>query len=170
MGVVPGAHSFFVDHRSGFEASDQASADDARVRLRKRGIVSVEPDERIGVMLAPGERVVAVRRAIAIERLKDERHPERALRGDLYVTTNRLVCLGQVPVDVPLVEIKEAVVVAGVLRLVIGHGRGLGIRTRDPLLLRVELSAVREAARGAASSARPVDEGRHDTTPGTGES
>lgn len=129
--------------------------------------MAVEPDERIGVMLAPGERVVAVRRAISIERRKEIRDPELAIRGDLYVTTNRLVYLGQVPFDVPLVEVREAVVAAGALRLVVGDGRGLEIRTGDPALLRVEISAAREAARMEAAGPPAAGEARsaiaHDT-------
>ncbi len=148
-------------------SAEDGSVDDARRRLREQGIVAVEPDERIGVMLAPGERVVAVRHAISIERRKDVRDPELALRGDLYVTTTRLVCLGQVPVDVPLVEISEAIVAGGALRLIVGDGRGVEIRTGDPYLLRVEISAAREAARQAAGP-RPQRPGapsrctRHD--------
>ncbi|MCJ7711621.1 MAG: hypothetical protein MUQ32_12410 [Chloroflexi bacterium] len=146
-------------------AADDASADDARRRLREQGIVAVEPDERIGVMLAPGERVVAVRRAISIERRKDARDPELALRGDLYVTTARLVYLGQFPFDVPLVEVTEAVLASGALRLVVGDGRGLEIRTRNPALLRVEIAAVREAARIAAAGPRPTVAARQATPP-----
>jgi hypothetical protein len=141
-------------------STDQATADDARRRLREQGIVALEPDARIGVMLAPGERVVAVRRGISVERRKDVHDPDQALRGDLYVTTTRLVCLGPVPVDVPLAEIREAVVAAGVLRLVVGDGRGLEIRTGDPSLLRVEISAVREEARTTAAGSGQFHEGR----------
>ncbi len=141
-------------------SADEASADDARRRLREQGIVALEPDARIGVMLAPGERVVAVRRAVSLERRKDVHDPDQALHGDLYVTTARLVCLGQVPVDVPLSEIREAVVAAGSLRLVVGDGRGLEIRTGDPYLLRVEISAVREAARTTTAGSRPDHEAR----------
>ena len=35
--------------------ADEATAGDARRRLRQRGIVPLEPDARIGVMLAPGD-------------------------------------------------------------------------------------------------------------------
>jgi len=150
-----GAHALQVVHLPDREpldrpSPDAASVDDARRRLREQGIVAIEPDERIGVMLAAGERVVAVRRAISIERRKDVRNPDLGLNGDLYVTTSRLVYLGYVPVEVPLTDIREADVTAGALRLVIGDGRGLEIRAADPQLLRVEISAVREAARTAA--------------------
>jgi len=122
-------------------------ADDARRRLREQGIVAVEPDERIGVMLAAGERVVAVRRDVCIERRKENLDPVQGLHGDLYVTTCRIVCLGPVPVEVPLAAIREAVVAHGALRLLVGGGHGIEIRTADPKLLRVEIAAVRAGAR-----------------------
>jgi hypothetical protein len=158
-----------VDRRSEPEhpdplAADAASADNARRHLREQGIVAVEPDERIGVMLAPGERVVAVRRAVLVERRTDVRGPDQGVRGDLYVTTTRLVCLGPAAIDVPLVEIREAVVAPGALRLVIGEGRGLEIRTADPYVLRVQISAVREAARAKGVQPRLLPSGRAAST------
>jgi hypothetical protein len=133
-------------------SANAASADDARRRLREQGVVAIEPDDRIGVMLGPGEHVVAVRRAILIERRAESRNPDLGLRGDLYVTTSRLVHLGPVPVEVPISDIREADVVTGALRLVIGNGRGLQIRIVDPDLLRVEIAAVREAVRAGATA------------------
>jgi hypothetical protein len=144
-----------LEHRA-VASVDATSADDARRRLREQGIVALEPDARIGVMLGPGERVVAVRHGVSIERRKDTRDPADGLLGDLYVTTSRLVYLGSVPVEVPLLEIREAVAAAGALRLVVGDGRGIEIRTSDPCVLRVEIAAVREAARMTAA-------GSHDT-------
>ena len=137
-------------------SADATSADDARRRLREQGIVAVEPDARIGVMLGPGERVVAVRHGVSMERRKDTRDPEEGLLGDLYVTTSRLVHLGSVPVEIRLLDISEAVTAAGALRLVVADGRGVEIRTGDPCVLRVEIAAVREAARMLAA-------GSHDT-------
>jgi hypothetical protein len=132
-------------------AADEVAAAAARLRLREQGIVALEPDERVGVMLAPDERVIAVRRAISFERRRGVHDPEQGVRADLYVTTTRLLCLGTARVDIPLAEIREAVVAPGALRLEVGDGRGLEIRTEDPNTLRVELSAVREAARQAPS-------------------
>ena len=84
------------------------------------------------------------------------------------MTTSRLVCLGPVPVDVPLAEIREALVATGALRLVVGDGRGMEIRTDDPYLLRVEISAVREAARTTGAGTCPLSEARDAAqAPGT---
>jgi len=98
-------------------------------------------------MLAPGERLVAVRRDVWLERRTGWRDPGAGLRGDFYVTTRRLVHLGRLPIEFSLCEIREAVVAERALRLVVGENRGVEIEVDDPRLLRVEIAAVREAAR-----------------------
>jgi len=122
--------------------------------------VPIEPDDRIGVLLAPEELVVAVRRSVSLERRKGWRDPDGGLSGDLYVTTQRLVHLGRKKVEYPLGEIQEAVVAEGALRLVVGESRGIEIEVRDPRLLRVEISAVREEARASAARAASAPEAR----------
>jgi hypothetical protein len=134
-------------------AADEAAADEARRRLREQGIVPIEPDDRIGVMLVPGERVVAVRRDVSLERRKGWHDPDEGLGGDLYVTTRRLVHLGRMPVEYPLAEIQEAEVATRALRLVVGACRGVEIGVHDPRVLRVEIAAVREAASLSAARA-----------------
>jgi len=136
-------------------AADEAAADEARLRLREQGIVPIEPDDRIGAMLAPEELVLAIRRSVSLERRKGWREPGGGLRGDLYVTTRRLVHLGRVRVEYALGDIQEAVVADSALRLVIGES-GVEIKVPDPRLLRVQVSAVREGARAAAARIRPI--------------
>lgn len=139
-------------------AADEAAADDARWRLREQGIVPIEPDERIGIMLVPGERVVAVRRDVSLERRKGWHDPVEGLGGDLYVTTRRLVHVGRMPVEYPLAEIQEAEVATRALRLVVGAGRGVEIGVHDPRVLRVEIAAAREAASQSAAPAASAPE------------
>jgi hypothetical protein len=103
-------------------------------------------------MLAPEELVVAVRRSVSLDRRMDPREPGGGLDGDLYVTTQRIVHLGRVRVDYGLGEIRDAVEAEGVLRLIVGEDRGVEIGVHDPRLLRVEIAAVREAARASAAS------------------
>ena len=129
--------------------SDAASADEARRRLHEQGIVPIEPDDRIGVMLAPGELVLAVRRSASLDRRHHRREDDPGLPGDLYVTTRRLVHLGSSTVVYSLDEIREADVAAGQLLLVVGDNRGVAIDVGDPRLLRVEIAAARAAARAA---------------------
>jgi len=136
-------------------SADEASADEARLRLREDGIVPIEPDDRIRVMLAPGEIVAAVRRSVSLERRKGARESP-GLIGDLYVTTRRLVHLGRDRVEYSLCEIRDAVEAEGALRLIVGDQRGIEIRVSDPRLLRVEIAAVREAARLSAADVGPA--------------
>jgi hypothetical protein len=139
--------------RAAQAAADEAAADDARRRFREQGIVPIEPDDRIGVMLAPGERLVAVHRAASLERRKGWRDPAGGLDGDLYLTTCRLVHLGRASIEYPLAEIREAVVGTGALWLVVTGARGVEIGVADPRVLRVEIAAVREATRASAAPA-----------------
>jgi hypothetical protein len=131
-------------------AADEASADAARQRLRREGIVPIEPDERIRVMLDPGEVVAAVRRSVSLERRIDRGQGDR-MAGDLYVTTQRLLYLGPDQVEYRLADIEDAVVTDRSLRLTVGDHRGVEIELLDPRVLRVEIAAVREAARAAAA-------------------
>jgi hypothetical protein len=139
-------------------SADEASADAARRRLRAHGIVPIEPDDRIRVMLAPGEVVAAIRRSVSLERRKDPTESSGRMVGDLYVTTRRLVYLGRERVEYPLAEIQDAVEAEGTLRLIVGDRRGIEIEVPDPRLLRVEIAAVREAARVSVLDAPPSPE------------
>ena len=134
--------------------ADEASASEARRRLRADGIIAIEPDQLIAPLLAPGEKVVAIRRAVSLERLLDFEASGEGVRGDLYVTTSRIVHMGKVSVEVPLPAIKEAVVAEGAVRLIVEDGRGVDIHTNDPSVLRVEIAAVREAVRRSARQTR----------------
>ena len=137
-------------------SADEASADAARRRLREHGIVALEPDDRIRVILAPGELVAAIRRCVSLERRKERTGTGSRMVGDLYITTRRLVYLARERVEYPLAEIQDAIEAEGKLRLIVGKRRGIEIEVPDPRMLRVEIAAVREAARVAAADASAV--------------
>jgi hypothetical protein len=138
-------------------STDADRADEARRRLHEQGIVPIEPDARIGVMLAPGELVLAVRRSASLDRRHVRREDDPGLCGDLYVTTRRLVHLGRSAVVYGLDEIREADIAANHLLLVVGDNRGVVIDVGDPCLLRVEIAAARAAARAAGRAAPAVE-------------
>lgn len=100
----------------------------------------------VAPLLWPGEHVVAVRRDVAIERRTT--WVNGGLRGDLYLTTRRLLHLGPVAVDYAITDVRDAVVATGLLRLAVSGGRGVEVDVPDPRVLRVELGAVRAAVRG----------------------
>jgi hypothetical protein len=135
---------------AGSSASDEAAADALRRKLHEHGIIPIAPDERVRWLLGPDECVVAVRRSVLLERRLGSPDAGHGLSGDLYVTTRRLLLLGQVPVAYALTDVHEVDVVAGAVRLVVEQNHGVDIRVSDPRVLRVEIAAVRERLRRAA--------------------
>jgi hypothetical protein len=125
--------------------ADRAAADEARLRLRERGIVPIEPDHRIATMLHPDEAVVTFRASVAIDRRVATREPDAGLQGDLYVTTDRVVHLGRSNLSLDLDEISEAAIVGDTLRLVLDNESAVSLAVNDPRLLRVQIAAAREA-------------------------
>lgn len=138
-----------VDQGSAYDAAtDQATADEARLRYRRRGVGRIDADEQIGPILEPGEQLVAVRRSAVVDRPET---PESgaALPGvaDVYVTTRRLVLVGQEVHSFDLATVDEAVVSNERLLLVLCDGAGLVLKVDWPRLLRVEIAAARAARR-----------------------
>ncbi len=147
-GRTPRVEHGQTDGSSGDAASDQAAADEARLRYRRRGVVCLDPDERIGPMLEPGERLVAIRRsAVAYrdETLESVATPPVVV--DLYVTSRRLVLAGPDLIIFDLAALDEAVVSHERLLIVLRDGVGLVIEVGQPRLLRVEIAAARAAQR-----------------------
>ena len=132
----------------GDAASDQAAADAARLRYRRRGVGPIDPDERIGPILQAGEQLVAVRRAAVVYRPEaTESGAASPVVADVYVTTRRLVLVGPGIQSFDLATVDEATVSRERLLLVLGDGVGLVLEVGWPRLLRVEIAAARAARR-----------------------
>ena len=69
------------------------------------------------------------------------------LRGDLYLTSVRLMLLGRHEVGFDLDGIDEVMVCGEQLLLVMRDGTGIALDVELPRLLRVEIAAARAAAR-----------------------
>lgn len=147
-------HGVTPDTAHPARSADEVRAEDARRRLHAQGIVPIEPDERIGNLLERDELLYAVRRATSLERRQNPRGDDPGLRGDLYLTSRRLVHLGRTRVDYRLHEIRDAVVTAHRLVLVTDERRGVTIDVDDPRVLRVEIAAARAAARARVDDPR----------------
>ena len=124
-------------------AADEAEATDARERFRIGPMAAIEPDETVAAHLTSGELVHALRmRAIL-------RAPggDAALGygGTLYLTSRRLIHLGQVVMSVQLTDIVETSLAGERLLLSLRDGEGLSLDVDRPRLLRAEMS---EIARG----------------------
>ena len=128
---------------------DDAAAAVARARYRTHRMPSLPHDERIRPLLAPRERVLAVRDSARAERRQPSpgTHPIGGLTGSLYVTSCRLILVGRITLAYDLETIDEAVLSGERLLLVFRDGQGLTLEVAQPRLLRVELSAARTAAR-----------------------
>lgn len=128
-------------------AADEAAAAEARRRYQSERMASLGPDPAITPLLAPGEEVLAVRRCVGFERRLASPGMACAGRGDLYLTSARLVLLGQPTFAIGLDEIEEAMLSGGRLLLVLHDGAGMSLELERPLLLRVEIATARVAAR-----------------------
>jgi hypothetical protein len=131
---------------AGRAAADEAEADAVRERLRIAGPVELPPDGDIGQHLLPQERVRAVRRsAILREPGADD---GLGFGGRLYVTSERVLHLGQVVMSIQLTDIVETSVAGERLLLSLQNGEGASIDCARPRSLRAELAdAIRRARR-----------------------
>lgn len=131
-------------------AADAAAADEARQQFLTEPLPSLEPDARIGPLLAPDERVLAVRQNAAIERRQATRDPDAPLgvAGGLYVTSLRVMLVGRVVLSFRLREIEEIGVAAERLILILAAGTSVSVQTAQPRLLRVQIATARAEARG----------------------
>jgi hypothetical protein len=135
-------------HEPSQRARDERAAATARRRLRAAGVIPIEPDERIGVLLNAEERVLAMRADVAVGCLDDPDKREPSA-GSLYLTTERLLVLGAPSVELALSDIHEAEVLDRQILLRSRDGAALSIGVADAELLRMEIGAARAAVREA---------------------
>jgi hypothetical protein len=125
---------------------DERAAFDARARYRNDGLPSIEPDEAIAASLRRDESVVVVRHSSVISR-----HPRgdgiEDFAGRLYLTSRRLLLVGQTTLEVDLREIDELALAGERLLVTLDDGTGLSIDAIQPRLLRVQIAAALNAGR-----------------------
>jgi len=126
--------------------ADRTEAEAARSRYRAMGVIPISPDPGIEEALADGERLLAHRPSVRIDR----RHHGAALPpcGDLYVTSDRVLLVGQGSLSIPLADIEDAALLKGALVLLLGGGKAVTVETDRPRLLRVQIAAARAARAG----------------------
>ena len=128
------------------EAADEEAAAAARDRFRISPIPTIEADGVIRPLLELGEHVHALRsRAILRAPGGDG---ALGIGGTLYLTSRRLVHLGQVVVSVRLTDIQETSLAGERLLLTLRNGEGLSLDADAPRLLRAEMAAVGQGLRG----------------------
>ena len=126
-------------------AADEADAALAREQLRDSALPTIEPDESVVAHLTEGESVHDLRtRAILMTP-----GGESALGygGSLYLTSQRLVHLGQVNVAVQLTDIVETSLAGERLLLTFPRGEGMTLDVERPRHFRAQLAAAQRRLR-----------------------
>ncbi len=143
--VALGDASRIVDR----DGDDEAAAAAARVAYQTEPMTRLEPDPAVAQLLAPGERLLAIRRWATLERrqpIPGERLA-RGLGGQLFITSRRLLHVGRLVLTFQLADITETALGAGHLLVVMRDGTGLALGVDQPRLLRVQIAEARATAR-----------------------
>jgi hypothetical protein len=128
-------------------AADEAAADAARDAFLIGPVPVLEPDERVSSHLLPNEKVHGLRRHAILRAPGDDR--ALGYGGSLYLTSRRLIHLGQVVVTVQLTDIVEASLAGERLLVTLRNGEGFALDIDRPRLLRAEMAAVARELRSA---------------------
>ena len=127
-------------------ADDEEAAAAARDRFRIGPIPAIDADDEIRNHLDADERVHALRRRAILNAPGDD--GALGYGGTLYLTSRRLVHLGQVVMTVNVIDIEESSLAGERLLLTLRNGEGLTLDVDRPRLLRAEMAAVGQGLRG----------------------
>ncbi len=130
-------------------AADEALASAARDMFQVSPVPSMEADELVSGHLLKDEKVHGLRRHAILRAPGDDR--ALGYGGSLYLTSRRLIHLGQVVVTVQLTDIVEASLAGERLLLTLRDGEGLALDLDRPRLLRAEMAAVARDLREATA-------------------
>ncbi|TAK01960.1 MAG: hypothetical protein EPO36_03840 [Chloroflexota bacterium] len=138
------------DVQDGFDRldTDEAAAADVRVRYREHGLEPIAPGDCIAARLDEDEHLLAVVPAVVMVRRLARPGEDEQLRGDLYVTSRRLLHVSLFNRTIELDEIEDAALSGTNVLLLLRGGLGVVLRTSSPRLVRARI-AVARAARGA---------------------
>jgi hypothetical protein len=127
--------------------ADEAAADAERSRLASEPLPRLSDGDEPILRLLPGEVIHAIRPMAVLE----DGRGQFLSGGSLYMTSQRLVHIGEKSRAVDLADIAETGVALERLLLVdLADGSDLAIEVDQPRLLRVQLAAARAAARERA--------------------
>jgi hypothetical protein len=129
-------------------AADDALASAARDMFLVSPVPVMEADELVSPHLLLGETVHGLRRHAILRAPGDDR--ALGYGGSLYLTSRRLIHLGQVVVTVQLTDIVESSLAGERLLVTLRDGEGLTLDLDRPRLFRAELAAVARDLRGAS--------------------
>jgi hypothetical protein len=124
---------------------DEREALLARERLREGPVPTIEPDPVVSEHLRPGELVHGLRRSAILSAPGEDR--ALGYGGTLYLTSHRLIHVGQVTMNVRLRDILETSLSAERLLITLRDGEGLAFDLDRPRTFRTELAAALRGAR-----------------------
>lgn len=126
-------------------AADEADATLARERVKDGPLPAIEPDEHVVAHLTPGESVHDLRKRAILSGPGGE--SALGYGGSLYLTSRRLVHLGQVNVTVSLTDIVETSLAGERLLLTLPEGEGMTLDVERPRHFRAQMAAAQRLLR-----------------------
>jgi hypothetical protein len=126
-------------------ADDEDAAATARDRFRSIPIPAIDADEAIRPHLGPDERVHSLRRRAILSTPGGDGALGHG--GTLYLTSRRLVHIGEGVVSVSLTDVQESSLAGERLLLALRNAEGLTLDVDQPRLLRAEMAAVGQELR-----------------------
>ncbi len=125
--------------------SDEIAAAEARSRLLTEPMPTIPADEAIAAHLGAEERLHALRPHAILRGPGDER--VLGYGGTLYLTSRRMVHLGQVVMTVHLTDVVETSMAGERLLVTLREGEGISLDVDQPRLLRAEMAALTRGLR-----------------------
>jgi hypothetical protein len=126
------------------EADEEAAAI-ARAQYETEGLPTLPADDGLAQELRPDELLHARRSSAMLNRL-DGAGTLPGYAGTLYLTSRRLIHIGQVTFAVPLTQVEEVSNVGERLLLTLSSGEGVSLDVAEPRLLRVMIGVARKTA------------------------
>ena len=127
-------------------AADEREAVMARERFADGRLPVLEPDPVVARELRPNELVHGLRSSAILRPPGDDR--ALGYGGTLYLTSDRLLHVGQVNVNVQLADIVETSLAGERLLITLRDGDGIALDVDRPRTLRTEIAAAVRSARG----------------------
>ena len=126
-------------------AADERAADAIRERLQAAGIPTIPPDDRVAGHLFTDEMVHDLRSSAILNAPGDDR--ALGYGGTLYLTSRRLLHIGQVVVTMQLTDIVETSLAGERLLVTLRGGEGFAVDADRPRQFRTLLAAAIRQAR-----------------------
>ena len=125
--------------------ADEAAAAAARAHYETEGLPTLGVEDDL-VQELRGDEVLHARRSSAMLNRMDGTGTLPGYAGTLYLTSRRLIHIGQVTFAVPLTQIEEVSNVGERLLLTLSSGEGVSLDVAEPRLLRVMIGMARKTA------------------------